>query len=50
MAVIEWENDSKGNWKEFVAKRVSKNSRDPVTVKWVTRAVNKEELIRPSGA
>ena len=47
-AVIEWENDPNGNWKELVAKRVSRCSRDPVTVKWVTRAVNNEELTPPS--
>jgi hypothetical protein len=48
-AVIEWErNPRRGPWKEFVAKMVSGCSRDPVTVKWVTRAVNDGELERPS--
>ena len=50
-ASIEWEgNPKRQTWDEFVAKRVSDCSRDPVTVKWVTRAVNNEELIRPSNA
>lgn len=48
-AVVEWEmNSHDGRWDLFVAKKVSECSIDPVTVKWVTRAVNNGEL-RPPG-
>jgi hypothetical protein len=49
-AVIEWENKPNGDWKESVAKRVSDCSRDPVTVKWVARAITNGELDPPSNA
>ncbi len=48
-AVIEWErNHQRERWDVLVAKKVSKCSLIPVTVKWVTRAVNNGELRRPS--
>lgn len=47
-AVSDWEEDPKGNWKTLVVKRVSEVSRDPVTIKWVTRAVSYGELGPPS--
>jgi hypothetical protein len=55
-ASIEWSgNRNRMAWEEFVLKKVNeclRNEcpRDPVTVKWVTRAVNNGELIRPSNA
>ena len=55
-ASIEWaSNPNRKIWEEFVLKRVNEClrnecSRAPVTVKWVTRAVNNGELLRPSNA
>lgn len=50
-ASIEWRgNRNRKTWEDFVLRRVNECLRDPVTVKWVTRAVNNGELIRPSGA
>lgn len=55
-ASIEWRgNPNRKVWEGFVLKRVNEClrnecSRAPVTVKWVTRAVNNGELLRPSNA
>jgi hypothetical protein len=46
-AILEWnERPRRGDWKRFVAARVSASAKEPVTVKWVTRA----KLVPPSSA